>query len=472
MIPLVSIVITQHECFFFVPATEAAMSVPIVCLVVLVVSVSVGVVTADSDRASLVTASGKFALNLYGRLARATDGGNVFFSPFSISSALAMTYGGARGDTRTQMADVLGFNAVQDGQLHPLFRDLFDVLISSDANYTLSLANRLFSRQGTPLLSAFRALTADYYNASIEEVDFAGAAETVRLYINQWVENQTNSRIQDLLPRGSVGSSTVLVLVNAIYFKALWDIPFDPDDTASQPFYVSDSETVDMDMMTLGRREFNYHLYPDWNCQLVELPYDGNRASMVLLVPNERTGIATLESELTMESLEQALAALSPTELDLVSMPRFRLTQSASLKAYLSALGMSDLFDPGLADLSGIRGDRGLVVTEVLHKAFIEVTEEGTEAAAATAVIITESAAAESRQVVADRPFLFLIRDVETGTILFLGKLARPAGDTRDVGQFGADEETVGKASAGPLGTWLTVALACMLYAANSHWLA
>ncbi len=394
-------------------------------------------------------ANGRFAFTLYKRLANNVDG-NVFFSPLSISGALGMVYAGAGGDTRDQMKTALSFdNLGTDTGIHSGFRDLLEALDDPASNYTLDIANRLFAaNQGLNLQADYQSTTRDYYKADVELMDFRNDPDGSREDINNWVKDNTNDKIQDLLPEGSITEETGSVLVNAIYFKGLWRIPFDPDDTAPEPFYVTPVSPVQMDMMSLFHIRLDYLEYRDWDCKILELPYEGDKASMIILLPNEKDGLGRLEEAVTMETFNSALDQLQ-SESVYLKLPKFKLELPINLKAYLMSLGMEDLFDPDKADLSGINGKKDLVVTEAIHKAYVDVTEEGTEAAAATAIITVVSTSVQSskaKKFVADRPFMFCLRDTETGSILFMGRLQTHTQEGARIGAFGAENRVIGDA--------------------------
>ncbi len=392
-------------------------------------------------------ANGRFAFTLYKRLANNVDG-NVFFSPLSISSALGMVYAGAGGDTRDQMKSTLSFdNLGTDTDIHSGFRDLLEALGDPASNYTLDIANRLFAaNQGLNLQADYQSTTRDYYKADVELMDFRNDPDGSREDINDWVEDNTNDKIQDLLPEGSITQDTALVLVNAIYFKGLWQIPFNPDDTTQEPFYVTPENPVQMDMMSLSDKRMNYLEYSSLDCKILELPYEGDKASMIILLPNEEDGLGSLEEAVTMETLTSVLDQLQSESVNL-KLPKFKLEQTINLKAYLKALGMEDLFDSEKADLSGINGRKDLVVTDAVHKSYVDVNEEGTEAAGATGIIVGVTAVQTPKNFVADRPFMFCLRDTETGSILFMGRLQTQPQEDASIGQFGAEDEVVGDAA-------------------------
>jgi serpin B len=361
-----------------------------------------------------------FALDLYARLRE--DSGNLFLSPYSISTALAMTYAGARGETATQMTDVLHFPLERE-RLHSAFSALESSVKAAGGKpgCSLHVANTLWGQQGYGFLGDFLALTKRHYGAALREVDFQRATEQARQTINAWVEDQTEHKITDLLQRNDLDSITTLVLTNAIYFKGNWASQFDRKRTLDAPFRLNSTETVAVPMM---RQSGNFAFAGGDEVDLVELPYQGDRLSMVLLLPKESGGLANLEESLTRDNLARWLGRLREQPVQ-VSVPRFNLETRFKLSKVLQAMGMTDAFRPGQADFSGMTGRRELFIDEVIHQAQVEVNEEGTEAAAATAVVMRKGAITTF---VADHPFLFLIRDKQSGSILFLGRVVNPKG--------------------------------------------
>ncbi len=374
----------------------------------------------------LARTNAQFALKLYDLLKE--DEGSLFFSPYSISTALAMTYAGARAETARQMAQALRFFQEQS-DLHPAFAKLAARMeeIQDAGEVTLSVANSLWPQQDYPFLEEYMALLEEFYGTSVTPVDYRNATEAARLAINAWVEEKTEEKIKDLIAPDVLDPLTRLVLVNAIYFKGDWKIPFDPDQTDEAPFYVSGEETVDVLMMFQTGR-FSYA--EAGVVKALELPYAGGDISMLILLPREKGRIDMVEDALADRSgwlwLNEVIRAMRAREVE-VYLPRFRLEWGVrSLVPELKALGMDDAFG-GDADFSGMDGTGNLLISDVLHKAFVEVNEEGTEAAAATAVIMMEMAMPAPPPVFrADHPFLFLIRENSTGSILFMGRMSRP----------------------------------------------
>jgi serpin B len=377
----------------------------------------------------LVTGNNTFAFDLYHAISG--QGDNLVFSPYSISAALAMVYAGSGGNTAQQIADTLHFTLPQD-QLPPAFSALDTSLMPTtgeDEEFQLNIANALWGQDGFPFYRAYLKLLEDNYRAGLTPLDFMGAPEPSRETINQWVSDQTEERIKDLIPSGAITPMTRLVLTNAIYFKGGWVFKFDPEMTQDGDFHLLDGSTITTPMM-MQSEHFAYAAGEGY--QAVELPYQGDRMSMIVLLPDEGN-FDTVESGLSAEQFESLLSSLNPVEVNL-TMPRFEYTSDFSLSETLAALGMTDAFDPGLADFSGMLDPASLsdaeklFISDVIHKAFIKLDESGTEAAAATAVIMEATAAPADLPVefTVDRPFIYLIYDKESHSLLFVGRVLDP----------------------------------------------
>jgi serpin B len=364
-----------------------------------------------------------FAADLYGKLRG--QNGNLFFSPYSISTALAMTYSGARGRTATQMAQTLHFDLPADN-LPPAFAEMATGLdaIQQKGNVKLAVANSLWPQKKFSFRPEYLDLCQKYYGAAIYPVDFVGHAEDARKTINDWVAGKTNGKIVDLLAPHTVDGAR-LVLVNAIYFKGDWANRFNAALTQDEPFHVSAQTTTTVPLMQ-QTSEFGYAEFPD--LQVLEMPYAGNDLSMVVLLPRAADGLGKLEAQLTAAQLAAWTTNLPSRKVQMF-FPKFTATSQFSLGDTLAGMGMADAFDPGKANFSGMDGREDLYISSVIHKAYVKVDEEGTEAAAATAV--TMKFAGVMRELLppvfrADHPFLFLIRDNHTGSILFLGRMTHP----------------------------------------------
>lgn len=365
-------------------------------------------------------AANEFACRMFSQLAQGE--GNSFFSPFSISSALTMTYAGARGRTAEQMAAVLGFSLPKD-RLYPALSELQTRFNAKGKPYQLHVANALWAQAGYPFAPDYLRIVKTYFEAGLQEVDYVNDAnrEKARRTINAWIEERTADKIKELIKTGILNDLTRLVLTNAIYFKGDWELQFDKADTRKMPFAVSKTEKTDVPMM---RRSAEFGYAETARVQVLEMRYAGGDLSMVVLLPTEASGVGEL-LEVLPRKLDGWLAALSEEKIN-VYLPRFKLEQEFVLNNALIALGMVDAFSENDADFSGMSTRGGLYFSKVIHKAFVDVNEEGTEAAAATGATLSLTAFAPPRVFKADHPFLFLIRDLRTGTILFMGRMARP----------------------------------------------
>lgn len=369
----------------------------------------------DADQVSdLVVGNSAFALDLYRQLFTAE--GNALISPYSLSVALAMTYAGARGETERQMAQALHFTLPQD-QLHSAFNTLDQTLSGRESE--LAFANAIWGDHAYAFREAFLDTLAQNYGAGLQGLDFANSEEA-RQTINQWAADQTEQRISEVLPANSLNAATALVLTNAAYFQGEWKYAFDEDATQNRDFKLLDGRTVTVPMMQ-QTAELGYAEHK--GLQVVELPYASDELSMVILLP-PAASFQDMALGLDPTLLETFTGNLEPTQL-VLSFPSFEFDTSLKLKEALMALGMVEAFGP--ADLSGMDGSTELFIDEVYHRAFIEVDESGTEAAAASAVVVNRKGPAVEQELTIDRPFIFLIRDRETNTILFLGHVLDPS---------------------------------------------
>ena len=381
---------------------------------------------AGSDLGTLENGNTEFALDLYKAIKDKND--NIFYSPYSISIALAMTYAGARGDTETQMADAMDYYLPQD-KLHPAFNALDLELasrgskVSPDKRFKLNIANSLWGEKTWNFLPAFLDTLAENYGAGLRLVDFAGAPDDARVVINDWVDTMTEHKIPKLLDEGTVNSMTVLILVNAIYFNAQWKTAFVEEATEPGTFNLLDGGKVTVPMMSLSE-ENDY--YEGDGFQTVKLPYTGDELSMLVILPDSGK-FDEFENSFDASGLDEIDNGLKNVEVNL-KMPKFEYDMGMNLNDTLSAMGMVDAFIPDLADFSGMDGTKMLYIQWVIHKAYVKVDEAGTEAAAATAVGMGyTSAPAETVDFVIDRPFIFMIRDDKTGTVLFVGRVLNPS---------------------------------------------
>jgi len=381
---------------------------------------------SQSDMTKLVEGDSAYAMNLYQAL-KESDG-NFFYSPYSISEALAMTYGGARGDTEKQMASTLHFILSQN-QLHPAFNSLDFELAKrgqgakgkDEQGFRLHVVNAIWGQKDFKFSSEYLDLLAENYGAGLRVLDFIKATEQSRIAINQWVSDQTEGKIKDLVPRGAIDQLTTLVLTNAIYFNAAWKNQFHLEATSSGPFHLLTGNDVSVPLMkqmeSLGYAQGD-------NYQAVELPYDGNELSMVIFLPR-LDQFKTFEASLNSQQVSNIIGTIQYKPV-ILSMPKFKFESSFGLKKTLSNMGMPVAFSSD-ADFSGMDGRKDLFITDVIHKSFVSVDEAGTEAAAASAVIVgTTSMPASPVELTIDHPFIFLIRDIKTGTILFVGRVLNP----------------------------------------------
>jgi serpin B len=379
--------------------------------------------SSTTDQVAVVEGNNAFATDLYAQL-RKRDG-NLFFSPESISTAFAMAYAGARGTTAEQMAATLHYTLPPE-KLHPAMGALLAGLNGPHAGYQLRVADALWAEKDFTFLDDFLKLTSSDYGAGFNRVDFKGSSEAVRATINQWVEEKTEDKIKDLLPAGSVTPTTRLVLTNAIYFKGDWQAQFDKAQTKDEDFHVSAAQTVKTPLMHLTSKlgYFNGGTF-----QTVDIPYKSGELSMIVLLPNDEGGLPALEKSFTSANAKQWLSQLRPGSKIVLTLPKFKMTQQFQLGGTLSAMGMSTAFARGAADFSGMTGKRDLWISAAIHKAYIDVNEEGTEAAAATGIVMRSMIAARPEPPIvfrADHPFLFLIRDNHSGAILFIGRVNDP----------------------------------------------
>lgn len=378
----------------------------------------------------LVLGNTAFAIDMYQALSAEADGGNLFFSPHSISIALGMTWAGARVETESQMASTLHFTLGQESQ-HPAFNHL-DLALSSRGEgaegqdgegFRLHVINALFGQEGYHFEADFLDTLAENYGAGLQLLDFVNAHEAAREAINLWVEDETEGRIDELLPENSIKPITRLVLTNAIYFNAAWAEPFNEEQTFDRPFERLGTGPVDVPMMHLTH-SFPYSVGAGYKA--LELPYDGDELSMLILLPDPGEFDA-FQASLGAENLGEIVDSLAVGEVEL-SMPRWTFkTPSISLKDLLIEMGMPIAFDGNLADFSGMTGARDLYIGNVFHKAFVSVNEAGTEAAAATAVIMDLRGEPEGEVISLNRPFIYLIRDREIGALLFVGRVTDPS---------------------------------------------
>lgn len=388
----------------------------------------------EKDALTITDANNRFAFSLYSRLAKdqQNDGSNIFFSPFSLSSALAITYEGARGKTADEIQSVFYFPE-NVSERREGYRHLNAVVNSGDSGYTLHAANALWAERTYPFLPEYVSASERFYGAKTTNLDFIGHPENSRETINRWVEGKTGDRIKDLVPAGVIDPLTRLVITNAIYFKGDWVKQFDKNKTADADFSTASGKTVTVPMMERTDEDAIYLYMENSDLQMLSMPYEhtsGRGLSMVVLLPRADS-LAQVESLLNSDSLSFLEQSATSRRVK-VFLPKFTLGTKYSLPATLKAMGMQTAFS-GNADFSGMDGTKNLFISDVIHQAFVDVNEEGTEAAAATAVVIRLKAAPANPEPVpvfrADHPFIFLIQDNETGAILFMGRIVNPVGE-------------------------------------------
>jgi serpin B len=367
----------------------------------------------------VVISANEFAIDIYKEIV--DEDGNLFCSPFSIACALSMTYAGAAGTTATEMSRVL--HVRDEEHWHDVFGAL-QASLNRGADlegYELSLSNRIWPQEGFSFLETFISTLTDLYDSGVEFLDFMTDPEAARVTINDWVEAQTNGRIKDLLRPGTVSDITRLVLTNAIYFKGTWLYQFDPDETYEGPFTLSDGSAVTTPLMIQKDISLDAGIAED--AQILLLPFEGEDISMIFVLPHDKDGLRQVEENLEYDQLTTWIESAHERSFDTVIIPVFGFTSDFSLAQILAATGMPSAFSPE-ADFSGMTGSRDLFINAVVHKAFVEVNEEGAEAAAATAVGMNETSVGPA--FVADHPFLFLLYDHVTGAILFMGRVENP----------------------------------------------
>ncbi|MFN4197138.1 MAG: serpin family protein [Caldimicrobium sp.] len=396
--------------------------VVLIFLVFLVPSIS----KANVD--SIVEANNKFAFDLYLNLSKETKTENIFFSPFSISTALAMTYEGARGKTAEEMEKVLYFP--KDNQTRRNgFLELITEINKENKKYQLHTANALWVEKTYNLLKEYLEIIDRYYKGKATKVGFINPyeREQSRLMINKWVEDKTNGKIKDLIKPNMLSGGASLVLTNAIYFKGNWQVKFDKSATKEEDFNITPKEKIKVQMMRITGKnppKFNYAETED--LQVLEMPYEGDELSMLILLPKK--SINDVEETITYQKIKELKGKLEKVPVE-VYIPKFKFESGVILNELLENMGMSTAFIDLLADFSGINGYKDLYIDKAIHKAFIDVNEEGTEAAAATAIIMGRKSLSFTKPVIfrADRPFMFIIQHNKTGAILFIGRVYKPS---------------------------------------------
>jgi serpin B len=365
----------------------------------------------------------RFATDLYGRLS--AGGGNLVYSPLSVHSALMMTAAGARGQTARQMSAVLGVADVSSPEAHAAEALLLGPLQNSDQDFQLRIASALWAREGTQCLPAFQNLLLGDYRTVVSGIDFRDPQRAGGV-INDWVAHQTAGKISDLFSPGSLHTDTRLVLANAIYFKADWRSPFLPSFTRQADFHVAGQANPQPRLMMRERGFFGFAQNDQF--QAIELPYKGEKIAMLILLPRSVGGLGKLETGLSADFLAEVVGGLDHGPVE-VAIPKFKFSAQFGLAPKLKEMGMAAAFTPNQADFSGIDGTADLFISNVQHKAYVSVDEQGTEAAAATGITMAPTAVILPRMTfTADHPFLFIVRDRASGAVLFLGRVEDPTG--------------------------------------------
>lgn len=377
----------------------------------------------------LVEGNLDFSWNIYKEFIKQSDGSNVFFSPFSIALALAMTNAGAKNNTAKEIEKALKWDVFsREEDLHSAFYEILQSLnLGKDKKtlpFILHTANRMYLQESYDVVEDFKRVLNDQYLADATRVDFVTNPELVRGQINRFVEEVTKEKIKNLIPPGAINALSRLVLVNAIYFKGTWQKQFDPKATYDGDFHRSKSDVVQTKLMKL-KTHFDYIDHLDLGCKALQLPYDGDRLSMVIILPNDTEGLDALENKITSDSFLNLLKSMHRRKVQVV-LPKFKLEIGTSLNDILKGIGIQDLFSGSTADLTGISKSNDLFVSEVFHKGFVDVNEEGTEAAAATGVMLMTRSIGMDFEFIADHPFMFAIYDRQFELILFLGRFIGP----------------------------------------------
>lgn len=367
----------------------------------------------------VIDSNNQFALELYTELNK-VEKGNIFYSPYSISAALAMTYEGAKGQTRDEIKSV--FHFPENSTLRPNFAKIYNDINKNEEDYELRTGNALWVQKDYPFLEDYISRVEKYYGGKATNVDFVKETEKSRQTINSFIEEQTNNKIKDLIPKGILDSMTRLVLTDAVYFKGTWVWEFNPKDTGETDFKITPTNVVEVPMMYMKPEKAKFNYADIGDLQILELPYKGEKISMLILLPKDN-----LESiaPLTLEKLKAWKSQMKETTLDEIYLPKFEFDTKYFMKEILSAMGMPQAFGMD-ADFSNMDGTHWLYIKEVIHQAFVKVDEKGTEAAAATGVVMELKSLLPRNVFRADHPFIFIIQQKDTGTILFLGRVNDP----------------------------------------------
>ncbi len=371
----------------------------------------------------VVDANNQFAFDLYSELSK-NNQGNAFYSPYSISAALVMTYEGAKGQTAEEMKSVFYFP--ESNILRPNFASIYNDINTGNDAYQLNTGNALWLQQDYPFIQDYVTRVENYYGGKAAGVDFIKETEKSRQTINSFIEEQTNNKIKDLIPQGVLNSMTRMVLTNAIYFKGTWEWEFDKSDTEDRDFKITPNNVVKTPMMYMDPDKARFNYVDTGDLQILELPYKGEEISMLILLPTEDLGSL---GEIKLSDLNEWKSEMQETKLDTIYFPKFEFDTKYMMAETLSSLGMPTAFKTdGSADFSGITEEEELFISQVIHQAYVKVDEKGTEAAAATAVVMGQTSAGPTERKIfrADHPFIFIIQEKNTGNILFMGRVVDP----------------------------------------------
>jgi len=376
--------------------------------------------SSENELSVLAESNNKFAFSIFDKLYK-NENANIFFSPYSISEALAIVYAGAKGDTKTEIASVFNFDSTDDVKLHENFNALDLHLNSDDENYILNLSNAIWIQKNYPVLDSYLDTIKVNYGANIKALDFINKTEESRITINEWVEEQTNKRIKDILSKGSINQSTPIVITNTVYFKGEWSQAFQKSYTNNSIFTAEDGSTKQIPFM--NKYDGHYKYLKESYYQAIELPYKGGKSSMLIILPNENEFTNTVDN---IENIYNNMASMSDTNL-ILKMPKFEFsTPKYDIKQYLETLGMLTPFSEG-ADFTNMSSDKSLFIDSIAHKAFIKVDENGTEATAATVVVDGNISAVDITTTFnVNRPFMIFIKDNVSKQILFMGLIKEP----------------------------------------------
>lgn len=375
------------------------------------------IVILDYEEEGVVDANNRFAFDIFQEL---TKDENIFFSPYSIFSALAMTYEGANGETEKEIKDVFYFPKKEE--LRGAFSNLYQIINQSNKDYELNTANALWVHTDHSFLDEYKQITSTYYGADITNLDFLRRTEVSRKTINDYIEEKTKNRIKDLIPEGSLDSLTKMVITNAIYFKGGWDVEFDKNKTHEATFYGKD-DSFAVEMMALDYDDMEFNYYKDEDVEVIELPYKGESVSMFIFLPKDDKWFEAISND----DFNSYKEKMNISTIDAIFLPKFELETKYFMKNILSSMGMGSAFSEGVADFSAMDGTNNLFIDNVIHQAFVLVDEEGTEAAAATAVIMRATSMPLNQVIFrADRQFFFVIEENNTKNILFIGKIVDP----------------------------------------------